>query len=204
MSGLGLLATAFGSYASTLGELYKDQVEKEQAAQEKLAAEERQRAWEREKMAEKRMFAIDLLQRKFDLDVKRMDMENAWEAKRADIEYQRDLEKEVFKHKLRLKEQEHAAQVDRRDLLARLMMAQGGSIGTENDPKNMKSVVDALKKRLDAAIEMHEAARSEEDRLRWYNEAVDAYNQLSSITGGGTSINKLIDPNDIINSLANE
>lgn len=42
MSGLGLLATAFGSYASTLGGLYKEQVEKEQAAQEKLAAEERE------------------------------------------------------------------------------------------------------------------------------------------------------------------
>lgn len=61
MSGLGLLATAFGSYASTLGGLYKEQVEKEQAAQEKLAAEERQRAWERQKMAEERMFAIDML-----------------------------------------------------------------------------------------------------------------------------------------------
>lgn len=204
MSRLGLLATAFGSYASTLGGLYKEQVDKEQAAQEKLAAEERQREWERQKMAEERMFAIDMLQRKFDLDVKRMDMENAWDAKNAAIEYQRDLEKEVFKHKLKLKEQEQAAQVDRRDLLARLMIAQGSSIGTENNPKNMKPVVDALKNRLDAAIGMYEAARSEEEKRRWYNEVVDAFNQLSSITGGGTSINKLIDPNDIINSLANE
>lgn len=98
MSGLGLLATAFGSYASTLGGLYKEQVEKEQAAQEKLAAEERQRAWEREKIAGERQFAIEMLQRKFDNDVKLKSMENEWEARNAAIAHQRALERIDYAH----------------------------------------------------------------------------------------------------------
>ena len=110
MSGLGLLATAFGSYASTLGGLYKEQVEKERAAQEKLAAEERQREWEREKTAEERAFAIDMLQRKFDYEVKLKSMENEWEARNADIAHQRALERIGYAFKLKLEEDERAAQ----------------------------------------------------------------------------------------------
>lgn len=202
MSGLGLLATAFGSYASTLGGLYKEQIEKEQAAQEKLAAEERQREWERQKMAEERMFAIDMLQRKFDLDVKRMNMENAWEAKRADIEHQRDLEKEAYKHTLKLKEQENAARVARRDILAKRMMAQES--GTEVDPENTKLVVDALTKQLSTTSKMIENARPEERQalINKYNAIEQTLNNYLGLGNvGGTPLR---DPNDIINLLANE
>lgn len=213
MSGLGLLATAFGSYASTLGGLYKEQVEKEQAAQEKLAAEERQRKWERQKTAEERMFAIDMLQRKFEQNVKLMNMENEWKAKNADSEHQRALERIGYEHKLRLEEQESAlrnkqslidytAQAARRDALAKRMIEQGG--GTEIDPENTKLVVDALIKQLSITSKMIENARQEEkqawiDKYHAIQQTLNNYLRLGNV--GGTPFR---DPNDIINSLANE
>lgn len=213
MSGLGLLATAFGSYASTLGGLYKEQVEKEQAAQEKLAAEERQREWERQKTAEKRMFAIDMLQRKFEQDVQLMDMENEWKAKNADSEHQRALERIGYEHKLRLEEQEsalrnkqslidYAAQAARRDALAKRMIEQGG--GTEINPENTKLVVDALIRQLSITGEMIESARPEEkqiwiDKYQAIQQTLNNYLRLGN--AGGTPFR---DPNDIVNWLANE
>lgn len=213
MSGLGLLATAFGSYASTLGGLYKEQVDKEQAAQEKLAAEERQREWERQKTAEERMFAIDMLQRKFEQDVKLKNMENEWRAKNADIEHQRALERIDYEHKLRLEEKEsdlrnkqslidYAAQAARRDALAKRMIEQGSS--TEINPENTKLVVDALVKQLDITRKMIENARQEE-RQTWIGkyqaiqQTLNNYLRLGN--AGGTPFR---DPNDIINLLASE
>ena len=213
MSGLGLLATAFGSYASTLGGLYKEQVDKEQAAQEKLAAEERQRGWERQKMAEERTFAIDMLQRKFEQDVKLKNMENEWNAKNADIAHQRALERMGYEHKLRLEEKEsdlrnkqslidYAAQAARRDALAKRMIEQGS--GTETDPENAKLVVDALIKQLDITGKMIENARPEErqawiDKYQAIQQTLNNYLRLGN--AGGTTFR---DPNDIINLLANE
>lgn len=169
MSGLGLLATAFGSYASTLGGLYKEQVEKEQAAQEKLAAEERQRAWEREKIAGERQFAIDMLQRKFDYDVKLKSMENEWEARNADIAHQRALERIDYTHKLKLEEQEQLKQIERRDDLARLAMGlglgagKGGGKGVgDMDSREFAAIVKALSDRVRYIGEMASDANEEE------------------------------------------
>ena len=215
MSGLGLLATTFGSYASTLGGLYQKQVEKEQAAQEKLAAEEREfkrklalkdidHEWERQKTAEARMFAIDLLQRKFEQSVALANMEHEWKAKDADSEHQRALERIGYAHKLRLEEQEHDAQVKRRDLLARQMMAQGSITGTENDPENTKLVVDALIRQLSITGKMIENARQEEkqtwiDKYQAIQQTLNNYLRLGNV--GGTLFR---DPNDIVNLLADE
>lgn len=205
MSGLGLLATAFGSYASTLGGLYKEQVEKEQAAQEKLAAEERQRAWEREKIAGERQFAIEMLQRKFDQSVQLMDKEHELQAKLEATKHQQDLERIGYEQALELKKQEELKRLGRRDALARLMMAQGSSIGTEIDPENMKLVVDALAKQLNATSKMIENARSPEEKQAWINEYRAIQQKMNGLLGlgnaGGTPFS---DPNDIVNWLANE
>ena len=206
MSGLGLLATAFGSYASTLGGLYKEQVDKEQAAQEKLAAEERQREWERQKMAEERMFAIDMLQRKFEQSVALTNMEKAWEARNAAAAHQRALERMDYAHKLKLEEQEHNAQVERRDLLAKLAIAQGSNtgIGTKTDPKNTKLVVDALTRQLSITSKMIENARPEE-RQKWLDEYYAVQQTLNNLLGlGNVGGTPFTDPNDIVNWLANE
>ena len=187
MSGLGLLATAFGSYASTLGGLYKEQVAKEQAAQEKLAAEERQREWERQKTAEERMFAIDMLQRKFEQDVQLKNMENEWKAKNADSEHQRALERIGYEHKLRLEEQERAHR-----------NKQG------SDPENTKLVVDALIRQLSITGRMVENAREEErqtwlDKYQAIQQTLNNYLRLGN--AGGAPFR---DPNDIVNWLADE
>lgn len=211
MSGLGLLATAFGSYASTLGGLYKEQVEKEQAAREKLAAEERLREWEREKTAEARAFAIDMLQRKFEQTVQL-----------ADIEHQRALERIGYEHKLRLEEQEnavknkqslmdYAAQVARRDALAKQMMAQG--VDNKEVPRKFaaEAKAEALIEQLRIISERIADARPEE-RPGWiaqYNATKQAldylleYGEIPKGLGnaGGTPF---IDPNVFVNLLANE
>lgn len=188
MSGLGLLATAFGSYASTLGGLYKGQVEKEQAAQEKLAAEDREfkrqlalkdidHEWERQKTAEERMFAIDMLQRKFELSVALAN----------------------YKHKLKLEENERDFEYDQRraDYAAQVS-------GTEIDPKNTKLVVDALTKQLDTIGKMIENARPEE-RQRWLDQYNVVQQKLNNLLGLGNIGGTLFtNPEDIINSLANE
>ncbi len=221
MSGLGLLATAFGSYASTLGGLYKEQVEKEQAAQEKLAAEEREREWERQKMAEERMFAIDMLQRKFEQNVKLVNMENEWRAKNAAIEHQRALERIGYAHKLKLEEKErafeheqrrmdYAAQVARRDAMIRGgILGQGG--GTQIDPREFSAKVRALTDQLRDIGKRIDNARPEEKPgwIAQYNATKQAldylleYGEIPKGLGnaGGTPF---IDPRDIINSLANE
>lgn len=179
MSGLGLLATAFGSYASTLGGLYKEQVEKEQAAQEKLAAEERLRAWEREKTAGERQFTIELLQRKFDYDVKLKSMENEWEARKADIAHQRALERMGYASKLL-----------------------GGR--PEVDPEKAKLVVDALTKQLSTLSKMIENARPEE-RQTWIDKYQATQQTLNNYLGLGNAGGTLFrDPEVIVNSLANE
>lgn len=159
MSGLGLLATAFGSYASTLGGLYKEQVEKEQAAQEKLAAEERQREWEREKIAGERQFTLDMLQREFDLNVKLKSMENEWEARNAAIEHQRDLEKEAYKHELWKKERDYAAQVVLRDEMKRRALGLGGG---DTDSREFAAKVGALTTQLNTISRLLENAGEEE------------------------------------------
>ena len=214
MSGLGLLATAFGSYASTLGGLYKAQVEKEQAAQEKLAAEERLRAWEREKTAGERQFTIELLQRKFDYDVKLKSMENEWEARNADIAHQRALERIGYASKLKLEEQERLKQIERRDDLARLAMGiglGGGKGDSDRDSKEFASIVKALSDRVRYIGEMANNA-NEEERPGWlamYNAALQDLDYFiknrklpeGSSFGKGTLFR---DPEDIVNSLANE
>ena len=214
MSGLGLLATAFGSYASTLGKLYKEQVEKEQAAQEKLAAEERQRAWEREKIAGERQFTIELLQRKFDYNVKLKSMENEWEARNAAIAHQRALERMGYASKLKLEEQERLKQIERRDDLARLAMGiglGGGKGVSDEDPREFASVVKALSDRVRYIGEMASNA-SEEERPGWlamYNAALQDLDYFiknrklpeSSSFGEGSFF---VDPEVIVNSLANE
>lgn len=202
MSGLGLLATAFGSYASTLGGLYKEQVEKEQAAQEKLAAEERQRAWEREKTAGERQFSIELLQRKFDYDVKLKSMENEWEARKADIAHQRALERMGYASKLKLEEQEQLKQIERRDDLA----------GVSNrDSKEFAIIAKVLSDRVRYIGEMVNNA-NEEERPGWlamYNTALQDLDYFiknrklpeGSRFGEGSFF---VDPEVIVNSLANE
>lgn len=202
MSGLGLLATAFGSYASTLGGLYKEQVEKEQAAQEKLAAEERQRAWEREKTAGERQFSIELLQRKFDYDVKLKSMENEWEARKADIAHQRALERMGYASKLKLEEQEQLKQIERRDDLA----------GVSNrDSKEFAIIAKVLSDRVRYIGEMVNNA-NEEERPGWramYNAALQDLDYFiknrklpeGSRFGEGSFF---VDPEVIVNSLANE
>lgn len=202
MSGLGLLATAFGSYASTLGGLYKEQVEKEQAAQEKLAAEERQRAWEREKIASGRQFSIELLQRKFDYDVKLKSMENEWEARKADIAHQRALERMGYASKLKLEEQEQLKQIERRDDLAGV---------SDRDSREFASIVKALSDRVRYIGEMANNA-NEEERPGWlamYNAALQDLDYFiknrklpeGSSFGEGSFF---VDPEAIVNSLANE
>ena len=214
MSGLGLLATAFGAYASTLGGLYKEQVEKEQAAQEKLAAEERLRAWEREKTAGERQFTIELLQRKFDYDVKLKSMENEWEARKADIAHQRALERMDYASKLKLEEQEQLKQIERRDDLARLAMGiglGGGKGVSDRDSKEFASIVKALSDRVRYIGEMANNA-NEEERPGWlamYNAALRDLDYFiknrklpeDSSFGKGSFF---VDPEDIVNSLANE
>lgn len=202
MSGLGLLATAFGSYASTLGGLYKEQVEKEQAAQEKLAAEERQRAWEREKIASGRQFSIELLQRKFDYDVKLKSMENEWEARKADIAHQRALERMGYASKLKLEEQEQLKQIERRDDLAGV---------SDRDSREFAIIVKALSDRVRYIGEMANNA-NEEERPGWlamYNAALQDLDYFiknrklpeGSSFGEGSFF---VDPEVIVNSLANE
>ena len=214
MSGLGLLATAFGAYASTLGGLYKEQVEKEQAAQEKLAAEERLRAWEREKTAGERQFTIELLQRKFDYDVKLKSMENEWEARKADIAHQRALERMDYASKLKREEQEQLKQIERRDDLARLAMGiglGGGKGVSDMDPRESAIVVKALSDRVRYIGEMANNA-NEEERPGWlamYNAALQDLDYFiknrklpeGSSFGEGSFF---VDPEDIVNSLANE
>jgi AraC-like DNA-binding protein len=214
MSGLGLLATAFGSYASTLGGLYKEQVEKEQAAQGKLAAEERDfkrqlalkdidHEWERQKTAEERRFTIDLLQREFEQGVALAN----------------------YKHKLKLEEKErgfeyeqrrkdYAAQVKRRDDMIRSsILGQGaGKGGGDNmDPRIFTAQARALADRVRSIAEMANNARREE-RERWLNQYNAALQDLvyflkygeipndSGNVGGTPSIN----PEDIVNWLADE
>ena len=214
MSGLGLLATAFGSYASTLGGLYKEQVEKEQAAQEKLAAEERLRAWEREKTAGERQFTIELLQRKFDYDVKLKSMENEWEARKADIAHQRALERIGYASKLKLEEQEQLKQIERRDDLARLAMGiglGGGKGDSDRDSKEFASIVKVLSDRVRYIGEMANNA-NEEERPGWlamYNAALQDLDYFikNRKLPEGSSFGKgsfFVDPEDIVNSLANE
>ena len=201
MSGLGLLATAFGSYASTLGGLYKEQVEKEQAAQEKLAAEERLRAWEREKTAGERQFTIELLQRKFDYDVKLKSMENEWEARKADIAHQRALERMDYASKLKLEEQEQLKQIG----------LGGGKGDSDRDSKEFAIVVKALSDRVRYIGEMANNA-NEEERPGWlamYNAALQDLDYFiknrklpeGSSFGKGSLFRA---PEDIVNSLANE
>ena len=213
MSGLGLLATAFGSYASTLGGLYKEQVEKEQAAQEKLAAEERQREWDRQKMAEERMFEIDMLQRKFEQDVKLKNMENEWQAKNAAIEHQRALERIGYGHKLELEKQEELKRLGRRDALARLAMGLGvgKEVGDNKDPREFSAKARALTEQLRDIGERIDNARPEEKPgwIAQYNATKRAldylleYGEIPKGLGnaGGTPFR---DPNDIVNWLANE
>lgn len=214
MSGLGLLATAFGSYASTLGGLYKEQVEKEQAAQEKLAAEERQRAWEREKIAGERQFAIDMLQRKFDYDVKLKSMENEWEARNAAIAHQRALERIGYAHKLQLEEDEWRKQLERRDALARLAMGLGLGAGKgigDMDSREFGAIAKVLSDRVRYIGEMVSNAK-EEERPGWlamYNAALQDLDYFikNRKLPEGSSFGKgsfFRDPNDIVNSLANE
>ena len=201
MSGLGLLATAFGSYASTLGGLYKEQVEKEQAAQEKLAAEERLRAWEREKTAGERQFTIELLQRKFDYDVKLKSMENEWEARKADIAHQRALERMDYASKLKLEEQEQLKQIG----------LGGGKGVSDMDSKEFAVVVKALSDRVRYISEMANNA-NEEERPGWlamYNAALQDLDYFikNRKLPEGSSFGKgsfFVDPEDIVNSLANE
>lgn len=165
MSGLGLLATAFGSYASTLGGLYKEQVEKEQAAQEKLAAEERQRAWEREKIAGERQFAIEMLQRKFDQSVQLMDKEHELQAKLEATKQQQDLERIGYAHKLKLEEQEQLKQIDRRDYLARLAIGMGLGAGKgvgDRDSREFAAKAGALTEQLRIISNLLENAGEEE------------------------------------------
>lgn len=214
MSGLGLLATAFGSYASTLGGLYKEQVEKEQAAQEKLAAEERQHAWEREKMADERQFAIDMLQREFDYDVKLKTMENAWEARNADIAHQRALEQTDYAHKLELEEQEQLKQIDRRDTLARLAMGIGLGAGkgvSDRDPREFAAKARALTEQLRIIRErIDNADEAEKPGLLAMYDATQRtlaylleYGEVPK--GSGNAEGSFFrDPNDIVNWLANE
>lgn len=207
MSGLGLLATAFGSYASTLGGLYKEQVEKEQAAKEKLAAEERQR-----------QFAIDMLQRKFDYDVKLKSMENEWEARNADIAHQRALERIGYAHELELEEQEQLKQIERRDALARLAMGlglvagKGGGKGIgDMDSKEFAAIVKSLSDRVKYIGEMADNA-NEGERPGWlamYNAALQDLDYFikNRKLPEGSSFGKgsfFVDPEVIVNSLANE
>lgn len=218
MSGLGLLATAFGSYASTLGGLYKEQVEKEQAAQEKLEAEERQREWERQKTAEARAFAIDMLQRKFDYDVKLKSMENEWEARNADIAHQRALERIGYAHELELEEQEQLKQIERRDALARLAIGlglgagKGGGKGIgDMDSKEFAAIVKSLSDRVKYIGEMADNANEEEKPgwLAMYNAALQDLDYFikNRKLPEGSSFGKgsfFVDPEVIVNSLANE
>lgn len=203
MSGLGLLATAFGSYASTLGGLYKEQVEKEQAAQEKLAAEERQRAWEREKIAGERQFAIDMLQRKFDYDVKLKSMENEWEARNAAIAHERELEK-----------QERLKQIERRDDLARVAMGLGLGAGkgvSDRDPREFAAKARALTEQLNTISRLlANAGEEEKPRLLAMYDATQRalaylleYGEVPKSSGNAGST-FFRDPEDIVNSLANE
>lgn len=202
MSGLGLLATAFGSYASTLGGLYKEQVEKEQAAQEKLAAEERQREWDREKMASERQFAIDMLQRKFDYDVKLKSMENEWEARNAAIAHQRALEKEAYKYELWKKERDYAAQVERRDDMVRGAIARGFGKGV-GDTVDPKLAVEALSKQLVTITKLLENAGEEEKEalLNDYYAVRQALNNILGLGNVGGSPRK--DPLAIVGQYAN-
>ena len=202
MSGLGLLATAFGSYASTLGGLYKEQVEKEQAAQEKLAAEERQREWERQKTAEERMFAIDMLQRKFEQSVALADYEHKLKLEEKERDFEYDQRRAVYGHELELKKQEELKRLNRRDDLARLMIGQG--VGNNSDPKNTRLVVDALINQLRITGKMIENARPEE-RQRWLDQYNAIQQKLNNLLGlGNVGGTLFINPEDIINSLANE
>lgn len=204
MSGLGLLATAFGSYASTLGGLYKEQIEKEQAAQGELAAEERQRAWEREKIADERQFTIELLQRKFDYNVKLKSMENEWEARNADIAHQRALERIGYASKLRLEEQEQLKQM--------MEIGLGGGKGASDwDPREFTSIVKALSDRVRYIGEMANNA-NEEERPGWlamYNAALQDLDYFikNRKLPAGSSFGEgsfFVDPEVIVNSLANE
>ena len=195
MSGLGLLATAFGSYASTLGGLYKEQVEKEQAAREKLAAEERQREWDRQKMAEERKFAIDMLQRKFEQSVKLVNMENEWRAKNAAIEHQRALERIGYEHKLKLEEKERDLEREQR----------------RTDPREFAAKVRSLTEQLRDIGERLDNAESGEKPgwIAQYNttkRALDYLLEYGEIPKGLSNVGgaPFIDPRDIINSLANE
>lgn len=195
MSGLGLLATAFGSYASTLGGLYKEQVEKEQAAQEKLAAEERQRAWEREKIAGERQFTIEMLQRKFDLNVKLAEKEHELQAKLEATKHQQDLERIGYARELELKEQEQLKHKGVGDM----------------DSREFAAIAKALTDRAKYIGEMVNNA-NEEERQRWldlYNAAqrdLDYFIRYRKLPEG-SSFGKgsfFVDPEVIVNSLANE
>lgn len=211
MSGLGLLATAFGSYASTLGGLYKDQVEKEQAAQEKLAAEERafmrqlalkdiDHEWERQKTAEERKFTIDILQKKFEQGIALADYGHKLrlEEKERDFEYDQ-------------RRKDYDAQVKRRDDMIRSSIL-GQGAGDSVDPRIFAVQAKALADRVSSLGEMVNNARGEE-RERWLNQYNAAqqdlvyflkYGEIPKGLLGNAGGTPSIDPKDIVNWLANE
>ena len=130
MSGLGLLATAFGSYASTLGGLYKEQVEKEQAAKEKeRAAKEKLEAEEREfkrqvalkeldnkfelnKIKQQYLYNVELEKARFDNDLKRAAVTHEYNLARDENGAWRAVELEKLKHELELDKLRMQAQND--------------------------------------------------------------------------------------------